>query len=187
MMQSTNLTNNFLIAMPNLADPNFHHSVTYICAHNDEGAMGIIINHPLDIMLGEVLQQMDLGTSDQNTEQTQIFQGGPVQIDRGFVLHPPLEKWESSINVSDEIGITTSRDILRAIANGQGPDKSLIALGYAGWSAGQIEHEIKENVWLNGPADSHIIFNTPVEKRWTSAASLLGVELDKLTTDVGHA
>jgi putative transcriptional regulator len=186
-MQSTNLTNHFLIAMPNLADPNFHHSVTYICAHNDEGAMGIIINHPLDIMLGEVLQQMDMEASDQNTDQTPIFQGGPVQIDRGFVLHPPLEKWDSSLNVSDKISITTSRDILRAIAIGQGPDDSLIALGYAGWSAGQIEQEIKENAWLNGPADDRIIFNTPVEKRWASAAASLGVELDKLTTDVGHA
>ncbi len=186
-MQSTNLTNHFLIAMPNLADPNFHRSVTYICAHNDEGAMGIIINHQLDIMLGEVLQQMDMEAFDQNTQQTPIFQGGPVQIDRGFVLHRPLEQWDSSLNVSDELSITTSRDILRAIANGQGPNESLIALGYAGWSAGQLEQEIKENAWLNGPSDSQIIFNTPVDKRWASAAALLGVEVDKLTTDVGHA
>ena len=186
-MQSTNLTNHFLIAMPNLADPNFHHSVTYICAHNEEGAMGIIINHPLEIMLGEVLQQMDMETSNLATRQTPVFQGGPVQIDRGFVLHPPLEKWDSSLNVSDELSITTSRDILCAIANGTGPEKSLIALGYAGWSAGQIEQEIKDNAWLNGPADNHIIFNTPIEKRWASAAALLGVELDKLTTDIGHA
>ena len=186
-MQSTNLTNHFLIAMPSLADPNFHRSVTYICAHNDEGAMGIIINHPLEIMLGEVLQQMNMDISDQLTGQTPIFQGGPVQIDRGFVLHPTLEKWDSSLSVSDEISITTSRDILRAIANGHGPDKSLIALGYAGWSAGQIEQEIMDNAWLNGPADTSIIFNTPIEQRWSSAAAMLGVELEKLATDIGHA
>ncbi len=186
-MQSTNLTNHFLIAMPNLLDPNFYQTVTYICAHNDDGAMGIIINRPLDLMLEDVLKQMDMDSSNSQTEQMPVFHGGPVQTDRGFVLHLPLKEWDSSITVNDEISITTSRDILHAIANGEGPNNSLIALGYAGWSAGQIEQEIKDNAWLNGPANTSIIFNTPIEKRWESAALLLGVEMDKLTTDVGHA
>ena len=186
-MQSTSLTNHFLIAMPNLSDPNFYHAVTYICSHNDEGAMGIIINRPLDLFLGEILEQMNMSSHDSETEKTPIFQGGPVQTDRGFVLHPPNQKWDSSITVCDEIGVTTSCDILQAIAKGQGPKKSFIALGYSGWAAGQLEQEIKENVWLNGPADTQIIFNTPVAQRWVSAAALLGVEIDKLTSDVGHA
>lgn len=173
--------------MPALADPNFHHTVTYICAHNDEGAMGIIVNRPLDLNLEEVLQQMDLEVPDKKAGSTPVFHGGPVQTDRGFVLHLSQQKWDSSINVSDKISITTSRDILNAIASGEGPTDTLIALGYAGWSAGQIEHELKENAWLNGPADTHIIFNTPIEKRWESAAALLGVDLDRLTNDIGHA
>jgi len=186
-MQPTNLTNHFLIAMPGLADPNFYHTVTYICAHNEEGAMGIIVNRPLDLVLSEVLEQMNMEAPDKKTGQIPIYHGGPVQTDRGFVLHQPLQKWDSSIEICNQIGIATSRDILRAIANGVGPDNTFIALGYAGWAAGQLEREIKENAWLNGPADSSIIFNTPTEKRWESAAALLGVDLEKLSIDIGHA
>lgn len=186
-MHSTNLTNHFLIAMPGLADPNFYHTVTYICAHNEEGAMGIIINRPLDLVFSEVLEQMDMEAPDKMIGRIPIYQGGPVQTDRGFVLHQPMQKWDSSIEVCNQIGIATSRDILRAIAKGEGPNNSLIALGYAGWTAGQLEAEIKENAWLNGPADLSIIFNTPAENRWESAAALLGVDLEKLSIDVGHA
>ena len=186
-MQSTTLTNQFLIAMPGLADPNFHHTVTYICAHNEDGAMGIIINRPLGLMLSEVLEQMEIQTEDSLIGQTPVYQGGPVQADRGFVLHQPIQKWDYSIEICNEIGIATSRDILKAIASGKGPENSFIALGYAGWGAGQLEQEIKDNAWLNSPADSSIIFRIPVEQRWEAAAALAGVDLEKLSNNVGHA
>jgi len=186
-MQSTNLTNQFLIAMPALMDPNFYQTVTYICAHNEDSAMGIVINRPLNIGLGEVLTQMELEPCKDGIEIMPIYHGGPVQTDRGFVLHHPESEWNSSISVSDEICVTTSRDILQSIADGKGPDESLIALGYAGWGAGQLEQEIIENAWLSGPADSDVIFKTPCDKRWESAAALLGVDLDNLSFDIGHA
>lgn len=186
-MRLSNLTNQFLIAMPGLMDPNFYHSVTYICAHSEDGAMGIVINQPLDMALGDVLAQMDLISSDRKIDQLPIYHGGPVQTDRGFVLHEPLSSWESSINIKDAVGVTTSRDILQAIAAGGGPKESLIALGYAGWSAGQLEQEIMDNAWLCGPADADVIFKIPCEKRWETAAALLGVDLNLLSADVGHA
>ena len=186
-MRSTNLTNQFLIAMPGLRDPNFYHTVTYICAHNEEGAMGIVINRPLDMALGDVLAQMEMTPSSKRVGELPVYHGGPVQTDRGFVLHEPLSKWESSINVNDAVGVTTSRDILQAIASGGGPKETLIALGYAGWSAGQLEQEIKDNAWLSGPADANVIFKTPCEKRWETAAALLGVDLNFLSSEIGHA
>ena len=186
-MRSTNLTNQFLIAMPGLMDPNFHKTVTYICAHNDEGAMGIVINRPLNFALGEVLSQMELSSSNNNVLSLPVYHGGPVQTDRGFVLHTMPKDWESSIRVSDNISVTTSRDILESIAGGNGPERALIALGYAGWAAGQLEQELKENVWLNGPAETDIIFNTPFNRRWEKSAELLGIDLGKISTDVGHA
>lgn len=187
MVESTTLTNQFLIAMPGLADPNFHRTVTYICAHNEDGAMGITINRPMGLLLDEVLEQMDIKASNDQIRQTTVFQGGPVQADRGFVLHQPIRKWEYSIEVCDEFGIATSRDILKAIADGTGPAQTLVALGYAGWSAGQLEDEIRNNVWLHAPADSRIIFNTPVEGRWEAAVALAGIDLDRLANNAGHA
>lgn len=181
------LTHHFLIAMPGLNDPNFHHTVTYICSHNEEGAMGIVINKPLDLMLGEILEQMDITLKDEIARDTPIYDGGPVQSDRGFILHQYDHDWDSSLKVNEQIGIATSMDILDAIAIGKGPENSFIALGYAGWSAGQLEKEMKDNIWLSGPAESHIIFNTPVNQRWNSAANLLGIDIDKLSSDVGHA
>jgi len=186
-MQTTSLTNHFLIAMPALADPNFYHTVTYICAHNEDGAMGIIINRPLGLSLGEVLQQMEIPARSEIIERIPIYQGGPVQSNRGFVLHQPLQKWDSCIGITNDIGIATSRDILQAIAVGEGPEQSLIALGYAGWAPGQLEKEIMDNSWLNAPADTGIIFNTPIEQRWHAAAGLMGIDLEKLSIDVGHA
>lgn len=181
------LTHHFLIAMPGLNDPNFHHTVTYICSHTEEGAMGIVINKPLDLMLGEILEQMDITLKDEIARDTPIYDGGPVQSDRGFILHQYDHDWDSSLKVNEQIGIATSMDILDAIAIGKGPENSFIALGYAGWSAGQLEKEMKDNIWLSGPAESHIIFNTPVNQRWNSAANLLGIDIDKLSSDVGHA
>lgn len=186
-MQFNNLTNQFLIAMPSLRDPNFSQTVTYICAHNDEGAMGLVINRPANCELGEILTQMELTPDDQTIAKLPVYQGGPVHTDRGFVLHEPDSGWDSSICVSDVLGITTSRDILHAIAENAGPEQFLIALGYAGWTAGQLEEEIKENSWLNVSADPEIIFNTPCELRWSSATALLGIHHHQLSASCGHA
>ena len=186
-MQQTDLTNHFLIAMPSLRDPNFEKTVTYICAHNEEGAMGIVINKPLDIELGEIFQQMDISANNATVNNKMIFLGGPVHTDRGFILHQTNTEWESSIIVSDEMCVTTSKDILEAIAVGDGPSKSHIVLGYAGWAEGQLEQEIMDNAWLSGPADLDIIFNTPYDKCWNLAANNMGIDISKLSLDIGHA
>jgi putative transcriptional regulator len=181
------LTNQFLIAMPGLEDPNFFHSVTYICEHNEQGALGLVINRPLDMHLGEILQHIQLQHSEPEARQMQVRLGGPVQQDRGFVLHEPLGDWEATLKVTDRIGITSSIDILQAIAKNEGPEHSLITLGYAGWGAGQLEQEMAENAWLSGPADPDILFNRPDEERWKAAAASLGVDLDLLSGEAGHA
>lgn len=184
---SFNLTNHFLIAMPTLADPNFAKSVTYICAHNDEGAMGIVINRPLEIDLGEVLSQMDLDSEVALICQQPIYDGGPVHTDRGFVLHRPANTWDSTMQVTPEVAVSTSRDILAAISDGDGPEETLVALGYAGWGAGQLEAEMAQNAWLSGPADLDIMFASPVSSRWQRAADLIGVDVNAISHDVGHA
>jgi putative transcriptional regulator len=187
MSTSHYLTNQFLIAMPGLEDPNFFHSVTYICEHNEEGALGLVINRPLDMKLGEILRHIHLEHAEPEAEQISVHLGGPVQQDRGFVLHEPLGNWDATLKVTERIGITSSIDILEAIAGNQGPERSLIALGYAGWGAGQLEREIAENAWLSGPADPEILFSTPDEQRWRAAAASLGIDLDLLSGDAGHA
>lgn len=186
-MSATNFTNHILIAMPNLDDPIFEHTVTYICAHNEEGAMGIVINRPLSIQLGEVLSQMSIDIDDEDVVNEPVFNGGPVQHDRGFILHQPAMDWESSIHVNDNVSVTTSRDILQAIAACEGPEQHLVALGYAGWDAGQLEQEIMDNVWLSGKADLDLLFATPIEQRWEKAANSLGIDMSLLSADVGHA
>ncbi len=186
-MQASNFTDQFLIAMPSLRDPNFSQTVTYICAHNEDGAMGLVINRPANCDLGEILAQMEMKPDDQSISKIPVYQGGPVHTDRGFVLHEPNDEWDSSINVSEFLNVTTSRDILHAIAESAGPRNYLIALGYAGWSAGQLEEEIKENAWLNVSADLDIIFNTPCELRWSSATALLGIDHYQISTGIGHA
>ncbi len=187
MSESTSLRNHFLIAMPALADPNFSHTVTYICEHNEEGAMGIVINRPLDIPLGEVLEQMEIEPSNRLDTSVMVNDGGPVQPGHGFVIHSPVGAWESSLQISDDVALTTSRDILAAIGHNEGPGHYLIALGYAGWDAGQLEEEMAQNAWLSGPADQSILFELPLEQRWEAAAKLLGVDLNLLSSDVGHA
>ena len=186
-MQSFNLTNHFLIAMPQLEDPNFARSVTYICAHNEDGAMGIVVNRALDMTLGDVLSQVDVTAEVATIAERQVYLGGPVHTDRGFVLHRPAQIWQSSISVTPEVAVCTSRDILEAIARGAGPSDTLVALGYAGWGAGQLEAEIAQNAWLSGPADLDIVFKIPAEQRWQRAAALLGVDLHYISHDVGHA
>ena len=182
-----NLTNHFLIAMPTLEDPNFHRTVTYMCAHSEEGAMGIVINRPTDLKLADVLGQMSIPITNTAVNDMAVLQGGPVSRERGFVLHQPAGNWESTLKISDEIGIATSRDILSDIAEGRGPEHSLIALGYAGWGAGQLEQEVLDNAWLSGPISRNILFDIPFEDRWESAARLLGVDPARLSGQVGHA
>lgn len=187
MTSDNYLNNHFLIAMPALADPNFFHSVTYICEHNEQGAMGIVINQPLDISLSDVLAHMQMSNENEVIGTAPVYLGGPVQTDRGFVLHEPAGEWDSMLEVTETIAVTTSRDILQALNDGKGPDRSLVALGYAGWGEGQLEHELVENAWLTCPADSAIIFDTPIENRWTAAAASLGIDLNTISDTFGHA
>lgn len=187
MAKFTYMIDQFLIAMPALQDPNFFHGVTYLCEHTAEGAMGIMVNRPLDISLGEVLSQMNIETRIDAVIQQPIFLGGPVQCERGFVIHKPHGDWEATLKVTDEIAVTSSRDILEAIAAGEGPDQCLVALGYAGWGPGQLEREMRENAWLSVPADDRIFFDVPYEQRWEAAAALTGVDLNRISSHVGHA
>ena len=150
--------------------------------------MGIVINQPVDdITVGDLVEQIGMQSRENSLLELPVYRGGPVQTERGFVLHQPLGQWESSLKVADTIGVSTSNDIIRAIAQGNGPRQCLIALGYAGWGAGQLEQEMAQNSWLSGPADAQIIFNTNAEKRWEQAAKLLGVDIHQLTGDAGHA
>lgn len=187
MIETESLSNHFLIAMPTLEDPNFHHTTTFICEHDDDGALGVVINRPLEIQLGEILLHMDIRTDDIELASRAVYMGGPVQSDRGFVLHEPIGDWEATLKVTDSIGITSSRDILAAIAAGEGPDNSIITLGYAGWGAGQLEQELAQNTWLSGPADRKIVFDMPPEQRWLAAAALIGVDLHLISNETGHA
>jgi len=186
MFETTYLTNHFLIAMPTLGDPNFFQTVTYVCMHNEEGAMGIVINRPLDVDLGDVLEHMNIEANDQRATRMPIFDGGPVQRERGFVIHQPVGQWDAMLSINNNLGIATSRDIISAIANGQGPSNALIALGYAGWTAGQLEQEMADNAWLSTPADYSVIFQTTPEQRWHAAAASMGIDLTLLSSQVGH-
>ena len=181
------LTNHFLIAMPGLEDPNFSRTVTYVCEHNEHGAMGIVVNRPMGLDLGDVLDQMDIPDAPESARQQPVYVGGPVQTERGFVLHSGDRAWDSTLQITDDLSVTTSRDILEAMARGEGPERSLVALGYAGWGEGQLESEMTANTWLSGPADAQIIFELPAERRWQAAAMLLGVDLNLLSGDAGHA
>jgi putative transcriptional regulator len=181
------LTNHFLIAMPALADGNFYRTVTFVCEHSPESAIGIVINRATDLRLGEILDQLKISPADQSLAEQPVYLGGPVQNDRGFVIHEPLGNWESTLPVSDTVGMSTSRDILAAIAQRRGPDRYLVALGYAGWGAGQLEREMVENSWLSSPASREILFELPLERRWSAAAALVGVDLTTLSSEAGHA
>ena len=178
MTELKSLQNHFLIAMPTLDDPYFSRSLTYICEHNDEGAMGLVLNQPSTMNLKQLLEQTDktLTVSDDKAEQI-ILAGGPVSQERGFVLHTEQPGWGSSLTLAPGIMVTTSRDILTAIGSNQGPDEALIALGYAGWTAGQLEQEMQENAWLTIEADEEILFNTPIHKKWQAAVNKLGVDV----------
>lgn len=181
------LSNHFLVAMPGLLDPNFSHAVIYICEHSPDGAMGLVINNPLDIPMSQIFEQFEMTYSPHIGAQP-LLSGGPVQIDRGFVLHRAGERqWESTRTISGEISLTASRDIISDIAVERGPGELIITLGYAGWGPGQLEEELAHNAWLTVPGDANILFNTPFEQRASAAAAKIGIDLNMLSTDAGHA
>ncbi|GAL08182.1 YqgE/AlgH family protein [Photobacterium aphoticum] len=186
-----NLTNHFLVAMPSMQDPNFKGGVVYICEHNDEGAMGIVINLPIEISVGSMLDQIDIErdapVTDPASLEQPVFNGGPVSADRGFVLHNLSGRFSSSIAITEEVSVTTSKDILALLGTDHAPEHFLVALGYAGWDAGQLEQELSENTWLTTEADPDVVFNTPVNERWTKAIAQLGINATHLSIEVGHA
>lgn len=186
-MQNVNLTHHFLIAMPSMADSVFSKTITYICEHNEQGALGLVINRPTELTLERLLKQLDISGKNPQPNETPILFGGPVQTDCGFVLHHPVGKWQSTLTVNDEVGLTTSLDILQAIADSEGPEQILIALGYSGWTPGQIEQELARNSWLTVPASSSIIFDLSAEERLPAALRLLGIDFSNLSSEVGHA
>jgi putative transcriptional regulator len=181
------LTNHLLIAMPSLADPNFSQTVALICEHTDKGALGIVLNKPLPMKLSDVLSQMKLEPTSEIIAAQPVLRGGPVHTDRGFVLHRPGGKWDHTHKVSETIQVTTSRDVLAAMARGEGPSDAFIALGYANWDSGQLEREMRENAWLTVPVDARVVFDLPFEERWAGAWRLLGIEPDRLSPVAGHA
>ena len=187
MSEPEYLTNQLLIAMPTMGDPNFAQTVALICDHGPGGALGLILNKPLPMRMGEIFEQLEIELPVGPLSERQVLRGGPMQTDRGFVVHRAGGEWDSTLKVSDSIHVTTSRDILAAMARGDGPLEAVVALGYAGWDGGQLEDEIKANAWLSAPADSGIIFDVPFEARWLSAGRLLGVELSRISSISGNA
>src|SRR5450755_5017897 len=187
MTDSGYLTNQLLIAMPYMGDPNFAQTVALVCDHSSQGALGLILNKPLPMRIGEIFQQLEIELSLGPLRERLVLRGGPMQTDRGFVVHRAGGEWDSTLKVSDLIHVTTSRDILAAMARGEGPAQAVVALGYAGWDGGQLEEEIRANAWLSAPVESAIIFDLPFESRWHAAARLLGVELSRVSGLSGNA
>jgi len=199
------LENQLLIAMPSLGDPYFNKTVTYICEHNEEGAMGLIINLPVNITLSDLLKQIEPeedevaqviestnedvadATDSTNSLEQLVLSGGPISQQRGFVLHSSQTGWSSSLALSKELMITTSKDILLALGTEKAPEQFMVTLGYAGWGPGQLEQELQANSWLTTPADIEILFNTPIEQRWKKATEKMGIDLAHLSSDIGHA
>jgi putative transcriptional regulator len=186
-----NLSNHFLIAMPAMADPFFAKSLAYICEHNEQGALGIVVNRPINLTLSELFAQIQLPLNPEELRNVPVHFGGPVQTDRGFVLHEPAGQWQSTLSISGNIGLTTSKDILQAVGEGQGPHNLLVTLGYAGWSQGQLEEELSQNAWLtveaSGPVSGQILFGMPAEERLPAVMALLGIDYATLSEDAGHA
>jgi len=190
-MSSVSLANHFLIAMPAMADPNFARTLTFICEHNADGALGIVINRPTDMNLATLFERVGLSLETPQSEQIfaamPVYFGGPVQTDRGFVLHRPAGEWQSTLKVTDDIGLTSSRDVLQSMGASGQPHEVLVTLGYAGWSAGQLEWEISQNAWLTVAANPQVIFDLPPEERLPAAMQLLGVDFANLSDTAGHA
>jgi putative transcriptional regulator len=186
-MQSTNLTHHFLIAMPAMADPYFARTLTYLCEHNEQGALGVVVNRPIDMSLQALFEQIDVPLEAPKLIGLPVHFGGPVQVDRGFVLHRPVGHWQSTLPVRDGIALTTSKDVLQAAGRGEGPEQILVTLGYAGWAPGQLEHELAQNAWLTVAAQPDVIFDMPAEVRLAAAMELLGVSFASLSDTAGHA
>jgi putative transcriptional regulator len=186
-----NLTNQFLIAMPGMADDTFAGTVVYLCEHTANGALGLVINRPLDIRLAQLFEKVDLGLDDEALAAQPVFYGGPVQTERGFVLHERLGDhpgpYSSTLSIPGGLAMTTSKDVLEALSSGAGPKRLLVTLGYSGWGAGQLEDEISRNGWLTVEATPQIIFDTPVEDRYQAALRLLGFDPRMLSQEAGHA
>ncbi|OFA00758.1 YqgE/AlgH family protein [Duganella phyllosphaerae] len=184
-----NLANHFLIAMPSMQDPVFGGTVVYVCEHNENGVLGVVINKPTDMTMQVLFERIDLtleGDQDSAVDQPVMF-GGPVQDDRGFVLHTPGQRYSSSLTVTEEVAFTTSIDVLEAVASGDGPPRMLVSIGYSGWSPGQLEDEIGRNGWLTVGADPEILFGVPIDQRYTAAIRLLGIDPLMLASEAGHA
>ncbi|HSD42990.1 MAG TPA: YqgE/AlgH family protein [Burkholderiales bacterium] len=173
--------------MPSMADPHFSRTLTFICEHNDQGALGLVVNRPIDMTLAALFERLNLELKSRQMRDVPVYFGGPVQTDRGFVLHVPRGEWSSTLPVREHLGLTTSRDILEAVGSGSGPDKIIVTLGYSGWAAGQLEHEILQNAWLTVEASEQIIFDLPPEERLPAAMELLGVSYATLADEAGHA
>jgi putative transcriptional regulator len=186
-MNSTDLTGYLLLALPSLQDPNFEHSVVYICSHSEEGAMGVVLNKPSTVTLGQVFEQMEITPEDRSAEEEPVFVGGPVQEEQGFVLHTTGPLWEQSLVVTDYCALTSSRDILEAIAAGRGPQHYQLLLGYAGWGAGQLESELQQDAWLPAPASRSLLFETAFTDLREAAAQSLGIDMSLLIQHSGHA
>jgi putative transcriptional regulator len=187
MSDSGYLTNQLLIAMPYMGDPSFAQTVALICDHSSHGALGLILNKPLPMRMGEIFEQLEIELRLGPWRDRQVLRGGPMQTDRGFVVHRPYGEWDSTLKVSDTLHVTTSLDILAAMGRDQGPAEAVIALGYAGWDGGQLEEEIRANAWLSAPVDLGLIFDLPFESRWHAAGRLLGVELSRVSPIGGNA
>ncbi|MFW8565106.1 YqgE/AlgH family protein [Orrella sp. 11846] len=187
MTGTTDFTRQFLLAMPGTTGDEFAGTVIYVCEHSSQGALGLVLNRPMKLTVGELLEKIDIPVENQDLGRTPVYFGGPVQADRGFVLHRPVMSYNSSLHLDGDIGLTTSRDVLENLGKGTGPSDLLVALGYAGWGAGQLEQEMAQNVWLSVPADEEIIFNLPPEERYPTAMRLLGFDPAMLTGEVGHA
>jgi putative transcriptional regulator len=186
-MSQLDLSHHFLIAMPAMTDPFFAKTLTYVCEHNEQGAMGIVVNRPISLTLSELFAQINMPLNQNELEDMLIHFGGPVQTDRGFVLHEPNGEWQSTLHINNKVGLTTSKDILQAVGEGVGPRHLLVTLGYAGWSEGQLEQELSQNAWLSVPADERIMFDLPAEERLTAAMALLGINYATLSDEAGHA
>jgi len=186
-MQSINLTDHFLIAMPAMADSFFSKTLVYIAEHNDQGALGVIVNRPIDMSLATLFEKIEIPLEAEGFAELPVLFGGPVQTDRGFVLHRPVGEWQSTLAVNQHVGLTSSRDVLQAVARQGQPRDVMVTLGYSGWSAGQLEHELAQNAWLTVPAEPRILFDLPYEERLASAMETLGIDFTNLADDAGHA
>lgn len=183
----SSLANHLLIAMPSLTDPNFERTVIYLCEHHDQGSVGLIINRPMQFPLSIVFEQLNIEPIQVEKNRLPLLFGGPVQPERGFVIHKQMGGWRSSLLLQDEVTVTTSNDIIRAIAQDNGPKDSLVTLGYSGWNEDQLEKEVMDNIWLVCPYKSEILYDVPFEDRWEYAGLTLGVKMSQLSSSVGHA